>query len=378
MVLMLPASVLYYHLVHRREDPTLPKSWFEALRYLHGIELWPLVKSLTWLALIFAVGDYLWYVALGHTSVALGSCVYNSQCVFAYLLSIPLLNESVNLTKVGGVTIALAGVGLVSWASYSSSGGNAGGHTFTTAEQLAACMCALLSALTYALFEVLFSKYATKSDAANVVNTCTGILGLVSLLLGWPFLIAVNYLPRAGGTSNGSLTQTAGWEGEGAVGNLAGSEADFGWGWFSEPFEWPTGSEGLLLAANAALALLFNAFFMLALAFTSPVIVATAGMVAIPCCALADFILHGYTFGGLEIAGFLLILLGFTLLTCGGAGEEEEAFLEAFIASTTNVSVIPGFSLIDEEVETRGGGRVERVQNPLLGGPATRPESRAL
>ena len=99
MLVMLPLPPLYYHLKQRREDPTLPATWLEALKYLYGIEIRPLVKALTWLALVFAVGDYMWYVALGHTSVALGSCVYNSQCVFAYLLSIPILNESVKLTK---------------------------------------------------------------------------------------------------------------------------------------------------------------------------------------------------------------------------------------------------------------------------------------
>ena len=236
---------------------------------------------------------------------------------------------------------------MVSWASHSSSGGGAGGIDFTTTEQLAACLCALVSAITYALFEVLFAKYATQSDAANVVNTCTGILGGISLLLGWPALFVVNSLP-AGGTSNSTA-----------------STSEFGWGWFSEPFEWPDQSEALLLAANAALALLFNAFFMLALAFTTPVIVATAGMVAIPCCALADFVIHGDEFGGLELAGFLLILLGFALLTCCGGGEKEDA---TTLASTTGMAGGRGSSGdpldggLPEEPEV-----TERLENPLLG-----------
>ena len=254
------------------------------------------------------------YVALGHTSVALGSCVYNSQCVFTYLFSIPILNESVRGTKIAGVTLALFGVGLVSLASFYSKNSGANGADFSTSEQIAANIFALASAVLYALFEVslsatqilklltrpffssqvLFSKYAVCGDSSGVVNTATGIMGIFSILLGWFGLVIVNYVP-------------------------AGNVGD----WFAEPFEVPNEREALLLGVNALLALVFNAFFALALAFTSPVIVSCAGMVAIPACALADWVIHGDSFGLLELVGFLCIVGGFSLLTIYGIGEAD-------------------------------------------------------
>lgn len=319
-VFMLPIQAWYYQMATRPSDKDLPSSWFQAMREVHKVEVGPLVRTLCVLSALFALADWMWYVALGHTTVAIGSCVYNSQCVFAYLFSIPLLHETVRLPKVIGVALALGGVGLITAASASSD--------IPAPEQLKGNLCALTSAVLYALFEVLFAKYATQSDSAAVVNTATGILGAVSLLGLWFPLVIINYLPSSWCDADGAC-------------------------WFYEPFELPDSQEVLLLAVNAALALLFNYTFMLALVFTSPVVVATAGMVAIPVCAMADLVLHGDTFGLLNMAGFVLILAGFCMLViCGSYSETDVEQVQAENSDNSHDGLLNGDLLNAQEGAT--------------------------
>jgi len=291
MVVMLPVQLLHYHFISRRADPTLPDTWHRHLHENHGIEVWPLIRTLGLLSIVFVFADYCWYLAIGHTLVSVGTCIYNAQCVFAYVLSIPLLGESVLISKVGGVAVALAGVIIVAFVSSASSDSSSSKH-MTSGEQFDGNILALCSALGYAIYEVLFARYATSTSSTAVINWCTGVVGLVSLLTGWLFVLVVNFLP------SGTNSDTKG----------------FG-RWFGEPFEVPDGKEAAMLLINSLLALVFNVLFMLALVLTSPIIVATAGMVAIPACAIADWVIYGYSISWKSVIGFGLILVGFACLT---------------------------------------------------------------
>eukprot|EP00750_Incisomonas_marina_P025309 INCI5374.3.p1 GENE.INCI5374.3~~INCI5374.3.p1 ORF type:complete len:449 (+),score=38.60 INCI5374.3:59-1405(+) len=81
------------------------------------------------------------------------------------------------------------------------------------------------------------TSHRETDNAVTIVYSCflTGMMGAVSLATLWPGIVAVNFAP------NDTL--------------------------IAEPFEWPSASNALLMLANGGLALGFNLFFMLALAF---------------------------------------------------------------------------------------------------------------
>ncbi|KAJ2399030.1 hypothetical protein GGI10_006489, partial [Coemansia sp. RSA 2530] len=56
---------------------------------------------------------YLWYVAVGFTSMSKVTAIYNMSCFFAYLFSILLLKERVQVVKCAAVGISIVGVALM-------------------------------------------------------------------------------------------------------------------------------------------------------------------------------------------------------------------------------------------------------------------------
>ena len=52
------------------------------------------------LAVLYTLGDYVWYLALPLTSVAEATAIFNSQSIFTFALSVLLLGERVVAAKV--------------------------------------------------------------------------------------------------------------------------------------------------------------------------------------------------------------------------------------------------------------------------------------
>ena len=83
----------------------------------------------------------------------------------------------------------------------------------------------------------------------------------------------------------------------------------------SEPFQAPDAEAARFVVINALLALMFNIFFMLAIALTSPLITSVGCMLTIPVSAVCDWLLYGDDFPPLAWAGSALVVSGFALLT---------------------------------------------------------------
>lgn len=257
-----------------------------------------------WLSALYSAGDWFWYTGLPHVSVAAGTCIFNSSCVFTYVFSVLFLGEELTLDRICGVAMALGGVVILALAPGSNNAaegclGDSGvgdGCTSSTS-QLAGSALVVAAAALYALYEVLCERFVFRgSDDAALANTLSGTLGLVNVCLFWPMILWLNALPSEG------------WR-----------------GWIAEPFETPSPEVWRCVMVNAVVALAFNAFLMLAIALTSPVITSVGCMLTIPISALCDLLLYQDSFPPLAVGGSAMVVMGFALLTRADTGAHAQA-----------------------------------------------------
>ncbi|KAJ2111825.1 hypothetical protein IW146_005083, partial [Coemansia sp. RSA 922] len=75
--------------------------------------VWRMILLTAMLAGLLNSSAYLWYVAVGFTSMSKVTAIYNMSCFFAYLFSILLLKERVQVVKCVAVGISIVGVALM-------------------------------------------------------------------------------------------------------------------------------------------------------------------------------------------------------------------------------------------------------------------------
>jgi len=239
----------------------------------------------------------LWYVALDHTSVSAATCVFDTSCVFTYSFSVLLLNEKIDRWKLIGMFLAVGGA--IVTALYP---GDNNQSSSDSGSQFSWLILVLAAAAGYGMYEVLFAKTTQGVADPACINVVTGMLGLINFVGFWVVLIPLNYLSTCPDSDSHSLE----------------------WCAFGEPFALPPSSKSwALLNANAATAMLFNVFFSLAIATTSPLLVSVGTMLSIPATALADLVLYqdgkGYQF----ILGAVLVVCGFLLMVYGDYKQQD-------------------------------------------------------
>ena len=143
--------------------PWYRSALLDDLRAMHGIgAMWLAQRSLA-LAWVYTVGDWVWYIGLPHTSVTVGTCVFNSSCVFTYAFSVLLLGMAFSRARVMAVLVSLAGVVVLAafpgtnHASGNSAHGGSGGDTDPGSNsQFVGIIFVLMAAIAYALCVVAF------------------------------------------------------------------------------------------------------------------------------------------------------------------------------------------------------------------------------
>jgi len=110
-----------------------------------------------WITLWFA--GYLWYLSLRETSVALNNSLYQSQCIFVYVLSVCLLGEWITTRKSIAIIISLGGVFLISFGTNSGDG--------DVTNNLQGIISCLVSAFLFAIYEVTVKVVEEKHHDKN-------------------------------------------------------------------------------------------------------------------------------------------------------------------------------------------------------------------
>ncbi|KAJ2449555.1 hypothetical protein EV183_004832 [Coemansia sp. RSA 2336] len=222
---------------------------------------------------------YLWYVAVGLSSMSKVTAIYNTSCFFAYLFSVLLLGDRVQVAKCAAVVVSIIGVVFMALVN-SRSGDGADMTAAARNTELLGDALSLVCACGIGLYQVLYKKYAVPRDFHSLyaVNFITAILGLCTLVLCW---VPVPLFHFTG----------------------------------IERFAWPTRDQALMILANALAGVAYNGGFMIALTLTSPLFAAIGVMLTIPAMAVIDMLIQGSVLPWNVFVGGGAILAGFCVLT---------------------------------------------------------------
>ncbi|PIA17487.1 hypothetical protein COEREDRAFT_61011 [Coemansia reversa NRRL 1564] len=291
--LMLPLHTLYEQL--KRNPRSLGALKSEALvatamlvlqrRRTEGRPWWLMWRAMLMALLLVAMlnaATYLWYVAVGLTSMSKVTAIYNTSCFFAYLFSVLLLNERVQAAKAAAVVVSIVGVvfmALVNVGPKTLSANKSPHPASEHGSELLGDLLSLVCACGTGLYQVLYKKYAVPRDYHSLyaVNFMTTLLGLATLLIFW---LPMPALDAAG----------------------------------VEPFQWPNRSQFGLLVANGLLAIAYYGGFMIALALTSPLFAAIGVMLTIPITAVVDMLIRRQVLPWNVFVGGAAILVSFCIL----------------------------------------------------------------
>ncbi|KAJ2725833.1 hypothetical protein GGI07_001040 [Coemansia sp. Benny D115] len=247
-----------------------------------GWVVWRTMLLATALAGLLNASAYLWYVAVGYTSMSKVTAIYNMSCFFAYLFSILLLGERVRLAKCLAVAASILGVALMALADTGSGvqGQSLEAQAAARRSDLLGDLLALICACGIGLYQVLYKRYAVPRGFHSLfhVNFMTALLGLGTLTVYWTPLPLLSVLGV-------------------------------------EPFRWPDAGQAGLIATNALFGVAYNGGFMIALALTSPLFAAVGVMLTIPVMAVVDMAMQGEILAWNVFVGGAAILTGFSVLT---------------------------------------------------------------
>lgn len=258
-----------------------------------------LLRQLLVLSSAYLLADWVWYIGLPHTSVAVGTIIFNTSIVWVYGISILLGREPCRWQRVGALLVSLLGVAVVTFAPTlqpMSTDAVDGRHAPTSLEASNASASAfgsglvLAAAIGYALYEVLLDDAFGRACQADALaaSAFTSMCGLLTVAILWPAILLVA-LPAQ---SEGPLASFGLWE--------------------TPEFPPPLAFYGLCL--NAVLATMFNVSLTLAVTLCSPLLASVSCMLTIPTSLLVDTVWHGYHFGVCDIAGSALVVVGFGML----------------------------------------------------------------
>ncbi|KAJ2740844.1 hypothetical protein GGI20_005579 [Coemansia sp. BCRC 34301] len=223
---------------------------------------------------------YLWYVAVGFTSMSKVTAIYNMSCFFAYLFSVLLLKERVQVVKCVAVGVSIVGVGLMALADTSDGALTDSAKILLRNTELLGDALSLACACGIGLYQVLYKKYAVPSSFHSLfhVNFMTALLGMCTLCVFWIPIPALHIMGI-------------------------------------ERFRWPDARQAGFIASNALFGVAYNGGFMIALALTSPLFAAIGVMLTIPAMAVVDMAIQGHALAWSVLAGGAAILTGFATLT---------------------------------------------------------------
>ncbi|KAI8926741.1 hypothetical protein BC831DRAFT_549664 [Entophlyctis helioformis] len=227
------------------------------------------------LTLLFTCGALSWYVSVSKIPMSDVTAIYNTSCFFTYVLSTVLLKESLQLRKVAAVCLSVTGIGLIALLGERKDPGTIGGDAASVTIGYAA---ATTASICVALYEVLYTRLVVPSPPSISFSLhITGLIGVVTLLGGLPLFPILHYTGL-------------------------------------EVFEWPDTSAWMYITLIAVLGIVFNALFMLVMAFVGPVLAAVGILMTIPLTTVVDVIVTGQSVGWNTVAGSVAILGGFALL----------------------------------------------------------------
>ena len=306
-----------------------------------------LVNSL-FMAILANLCSWTWFMSIPLTEAMVNTVIYQSCCVWCFVISVVLLDERVTLIKVVSTLATFAGVGVIS--NYPCHVIGAPGSTPSPSDPAAngrmlwgdfLCLC---SALLYALYEVLLkmlgagghahaescelppSPQHPQSDSLLVNDGISSAFGIVP-----PLSDAMASVD--GETADGpaaSRHDDAAAAGSGGVPLRSAVESAVFVVWMGvwntlvlwlplgvmhwtrvQPFHLPSSLQMPGVVIDCALEGAYIVWICLAIALSSPLFVTIGTVLAIPASAGMDALIHGIECPDTSLAGTGLVVAGF-------------------------------------------------------------------
>mmetsp|Transcript_32632 Transcript_32632/g.50664 ORF Transcript_32632/g.50664 Transcript_32632/m.50664 type:complete len:413 (-) Transcript_32632:89-1327(-) len=265
---------------------------------------------------------YFWYLSIVHTSVTGNTVIYDSAFIFIFIFSIFLLRERISLLKILSVIVSFLGLVFVVWSGSQS-------EEEGVDQTVMGYILVATSTILCSFYDVIYKKYGTKpnkidkgemkNSEPNLQHTeingnenenefknenededynipekikvvdaedipiessflFQGTIGLVTVLCFWPAFIPLD---------------------------LSGFEI----------FEWPDWEITKILFVNMIFDDGTAMGFLLAINWTTPLLVGVGSLLNIPISVFLDMIIHSYLLPWYGFIGVGCIVLGFVLLS---------------------------------------------------------------
>lgn len=318
-----------------------------------------LLKTTAFVTSALTVAGGSWYVAVNQTTASDLTAIYNCSAFFAYAFSIPLLKEKLRLDKVLSVGVAIVGVLIVAYGDGDEDDGTGKDEGRHGATRLVGNLIIGVGSVLYGLYEVLYKRYACPPEGTSAgrsmifANTYGSLIGLFTLLVLW---IPLPVLHILGLETFRWPTGEAAWM---LIISVIANASEF------PPFHTRTPIpiatlEGRFLypaprfryhsvkipdAINRVLTVrlfypfvtAFSGSFLVLISLTSPVLSSVAALLTIFLVAIVDWLRTGHPLAKSSIAGGVLIMVAFFLLswsTYREMNEERKKNIEQDAASS--------------------------------------------
>ncbi|KAL8698856.1 MAG: hypothetical protein Q9201_006345 [Fulgogasparrea decipioides] len=232
-----------------------------------------------------------WYYAVGMTTGSDLTAIYNCSAFFAYAFSIPLLGDKLRFDKAFAVAVAIAGVMTIAYGDSKQAGEGADPNEANN--RTVGNIVIGVGSVLYGLYEVLYKRMACPPDGASpgrgaiFANTFGSLIGCFTLLVLWIPLPILHFTGL-------------------------------------ETFQWPPGKAKWMLFISTLSNAVFSGSFLVLISLTSPVLSSVAGLLTIVLVCIADYFRTGDPLSAAAIAGGLLIMGAFFLLSWSTYREMEE------------------------------------------------------
>jgi drug/metabolite transporter (DMT)-like permease len=239
-----------------------------------------MVRTTAGVTMALTVAGLSWYVAVSMTTPSDLTAIYNCSAFFAYVFSVPLLNERLRLDKSVAVAVAIAGVLVVAYGDEEESDP---GEVDSSRRFLGNLIIGVGSVL-YGLYEVLYKRYACPPEGCSAgrgmifANAFGSLIGAFTLSVLWVPLPILHIL---------------GWE----------------------TFELPTGYTAWLLLLSVVMNATFAGSFLVLISLTSPVLSSVAALLTIFIVAVVDWMWTGKPLSRAAVFGGSLIIVAFCMLS---------------------------------------------------------------
>lgn len=265
-----------------------------------------LLKTTAFVTSALTIAGGSWYVAVNQTTASDLTAIYNCSAFFAYAFSIPLLKEKLRLDKVLSVGVAIVGVLIVAYGDGDEDDGTGKDEGRHGATRLVGNLIIGVGSVLYGLYEVLYKRYACPPEGTSAgrsmifANTYGSLIGLFTLLVLWIPLPVLHILGL-------------------------------------ETFRWPTGEAAWMLIISVIANATFSGSFLVLISLTSPVLSSVAALLTIFLVAIVDWLRTGHPLAKSSVAGGVLIMVAFFLLswsTYREMNEERKKNIEQDAASS--------------------------------------------